>query len=123
MRASLLFFLILIFVFGCSKKEDAAKEGVLSQEQLSSLLIDIYIAEAVADNLPLLKDSAMTYFLPFEQKLLKEKNIGDSTLKKTYTYYLSHPKELEKVYEVVIDSLTVREQRTNIKNERVPKPI
>jgi hypothetical protein len=110
-------FLLVVFisslVCSCSRKQQNNEElGVLSQEQLSSLLIDIYVAEAVVDNLPLLKDSSVTYFLPFEQKLLTQKNISDSVLRKTYRYYLSHPKELEKVYEVVIDSLTLREQRT-----------
>lgn len=110
---SLILILLSVLFVGCSKsKDDIEKQGVLNEQELSALLIDIYLAEAVADNLPLLKDSAIKFFVPFEQKLLKQKNIPDSVLAKTYTYYLAHPKEFEAVYEIVIDSLTLREQRT-----------
>jgi hypothetical protein len=39
-------------------------------------------------------------------------------LKKTYAYYLAHPAELEKIYDSVIDTLALREQR--LKNEDNP---
>jgi len=32
-------------------------------------------------------------------------------MKQTYAYYLAHPKELEQVYDSVIDTLMVRDQR------------
>ncbi len=122
-RLLLIFISWSVLLAGCSKNnEDAARKGVLNEHELSALLIDIYLAEAVADELPLPKDSSITYFFPYEQKLLKKKNIPDSVLKKTYAYYLSHPKEFEKVYDIVIDSLTVREQRTKTPHESAPKP-
>jgi len=43
--------------------------------------------------------------------LLQAKGIPDSILKKTYSYYLAHPKELEQVYDAVIDTLVLRDQR------------
>ena len=39
-------------------------------------------------------------------------NLPDSSLKKTYQYYGDHPKEMEEVYDALIDSLSLREQRT-----------
>lgn len=105
-----------IGLWSCGEKEDEEKRGILSQEQLSSLLIQIYLGEAVADNLPYMKDSAMKYFAPFERKLLKSKNISDSVLRKTYEYYIAHPRELEKVYDVVIDSLALKEQSVKTPN-------
>jgi hypothetical protein len=111
---SLVLISLSVLFAGCFKsKEDLEKQGVLSHQELTALIIDIYLAEGVADNLPLVKDSAMNFFRPYEQKLLKQKNIPDSVLMKTYDYYLSHPKEFEAVFEVVIDSLTLREQRTS----------
>ncbi len=91
-------------------------EGVLTQPQLSALLIDIYLAEARTENvrvnnLPTIKDSSIRYFLPFEEKLFKARGISDSVMKITYSYYLANPKELEKVYDAVVDTLVLREQR------------
>jgi hypothetical protein len=105
--------LLLVFLFlawgACSSSKKP--EGVLTQPQLSALLLDIYLAEARLEAMPVAKDSSVRFFIPFEQKLLKAKGISDSTMEQTYAYYLAHPKELEQVYDIVIDTLMVRDQR------------
>lgn len=85
-------------------------KDVLTQPQLAALLVDIYTAEAKLDKLPIGKDSSIRFFIPFEQKMLQTKGIPDSILRKTYSYYLANPKELEQVYDSVIDTLALREQ-------------
>ncbi len=117
----LLFVFLFIGITSCNSPKKPV--GVLTQPQLSALLIDIYLAEARTENLPVhngppIKDSTIRYFIPFEQKLLKGRNISDSVMKLTYTYYLAHPKELEKVYDAVVDTLVLREQRAI----RAPQP-
>jgi len=104
--------LIFLFLVWCACSSPKKQEGVLTQPQLSALLIDLYVAEARLETLPVAKDSSVRYFIPFEQKLLTSKGISDSIMNLTYSYYLSHPKELEQVYDVVIDTLMVREKRT-----------
>ncbi len=105
----LLFFLFLTYCSACSAPE--RPQGVLTQAQLAALLTDVYLGEARVESVPAPKDSTIRYFIPFEQKLLLAKGIPDSTLKKTYSYYLAHPKELEQVYDAVIDTLVLRDQR------------
>lgn len=111
------FLAFAIIFLGCSSKQERPID-VLTPEQMTALLIDVYVAEAVTENVPMLRDSSIKYFIPFEKKLLAEKHIPDSVLRRTYEYYVAHPKEFEKIYDVVIDSLTLREQRTV---DRVPK--
>jgi Domain of unknown function (DUF4296) len=101
---------LIVLSFSCQKKKDEAK-GILTKTELAAFLIDMYLAEARIDNMPIVKDSAIKLFLPYEEKLLKKYNLADSTLRKTYQYYIDHPKEMEAVYDVVIDTLNLREQR------------
>ena len=103
--------IIFLFIGTVSCHSDKKPEGVLTQPQLSALLVEIYLAEARVDQVQVTKDSSIRFFLPFEEKLLKSKGVTDAALRETYTYYLSHPKELEQVYEAVIDTLAFREQR------------
>jgi len=110
--------IMLTLLAACQK--NAKPKDVLTQAQLSALLVEVYLAEARLDAIPKPKDSTIKYFLPFEEKLLKRLNISDSVLKITYTYYLDHPKELEAVYDSVIDTLTLREQRNQFVHK--PKP-
>lgn len=114
-RAFVIF--ILVLMASCQKNEKP--KDVLTQAQLSAFLVDVYLAEARVDAIPQVKDSTIKYFLPMEEKLLKNRGLSDSVLRATYVYYGAHPKELEQVYDAVIDSLTLREKRF----ARVPKPI
>lgn len=105
----LVFFMSGLLLGACQKEE--RPEGVLSQEELAKLMVEIYLAEGRMSNLNIVKDSAMKYFIPFEEKLIAKHQISDSTIRVTYQYYISHPQELEKIYDSVIDTLSLREQK------------
>ncbi len=111
MRLSIYTVLLLTLAISCQEKEKETK-GILTKAELSAFLIEMYLAEARIDNLSIVKDSAIKLFLPYEEKLMKKFNLADSTLKKTYQYYIDHPKEMEAVYDAVIDTLNLREQRS-----------
>ena len=104
--------LALVGMAACQTKE--RPNDVLTQAQLSALLVDVYLAEARLDAIAKPKDTTIKYFLPFEEKLMRRVGISDSVLRKTYAYYLDNPKELEQVYDSVIDTLTLREQRSHL---------
>lgn len=104
--------LALVGMAACQTNE--RPKDVLTQAQLSALLVDVYLAEAKLDAIAKPKDTTIKYFLPFEEKLLRRVGISDSVLRKTYAYYLDNPKELEQVYDSVIDTLTLREQRSHL---------
>jgi cAMP phosphodiesterase len=105
-----LFFFMSGLLLGACQTEERP-EGVLSQEELAKLMVEIYLAEGRMSNLNIVKDSAMKYFIPFEEKLKAKHQISDSTIRITYQYYISHPHELEKIYDSVIDTLSLREQK------------
>jgi Domain of unknown function (DUF4296) len=107
--------------YSCKETEQGNKYGVLSKQQLSAFLIEMYLAEARLDGTSFPRDSAIRLFIPYEQKLMKRFKVTDSTLKLTYQYYLDHPTEMEQVYDVVIDSLNLREQKTSQQTPRLPQ--
>ena len=57
----------------------------------------------------------MKYFKPAEQKLLAREGVSDSIMRITYQYYIERPKEFEKIYDSVIDSLSLLEQKEKSK--------
>jgi hypothetical protein len=93
----------------CRSKE--AKVEILPQDQLVAIMIEFYLAEARLGNLSIKQDSAKMLFIPFEESVLKKYGVSDSVLNKTYQYYFDHPSEMEKIYEVVLDSLSLRERK------------
>ncbi len=94
----------------CASRE-VKPAAVLTKEKLTTLIIEMYLAEAKMDATLLPRDSTIKFFIPREKQILKKLDISDSTLKVTYEYYVQHPKEFEEVYDAVIDSLNLREQQ------------
>lgn len=109
-----LWLVIVGLVFNACQK-DKRPEGVLSPEELSKLMVEMYLAEARISGKNMVKDSAMKYFVPFEEKLKAKHGVSDSTMRITYQYYISHAEELEKIYDSVIDTLSLREQKERTK--------
>lgn len=106
---SVRFFAALLLLSACSGGVE--DRPPLTRDQMADVMMHIYLAEARTGLMPISKDSAYKLFLPYQDSLLHHRNIPDSTLKKAYTWYLNHPAELEAVYDAVIDSLSLREQR------------
>jgi len=102
---------------GCSKSDQP--EGILPKEQLIKIMIDCYTAEARLNNFSIPRDSATKLFVPYEASLLKKYGVSDAELMKTYQYYFDHPTELEKIYEVVIDSLNLQERKVSASASQV----
>jgi len=100
-----------LICFSCGEEEP--RKDILSQDQLTKIMIELYLGEARLSNSVIAYDSGRKLFIPYEESVLKKYGVADSTLKKTYQYYFDHPTELEKIYEIVIDSLSLRERKAS----------
>jgi len=106
------------FIFTACQKEKRPG-GVLPPADLSKLMVEFYLAEARMSGQGMVRDSAIKYFLPFEEKILQGYGVPDSILNETYQYYTDHPLEFEKIYDSVIDTLSLREQKERTKPAKV----
>lgn len=110
MKLSLLLAILLLLPLSC-KKEEKLPPGVMTKEEMVKWMIPMYLAEARTQLLNLKMDSAYRIFIPLQDSLKRSSGIQDSVFVKSYQYYLDHSAELELVYDAVIDSLSLREQK------------
>ncbi len=110
-RLGLSLILTICIAGGC--KEYVRPPGVLSKEEYAALLVDIYLTEARLSTLQVPSDSAMRLYLAHEPELYARNGITDSIAKITYAYYVNHPREMEKVFAAVVDTLSLKEQKAN----------
>jgi hypothetical protein len=116
--------LIILILSAC--KQETRPPGVLSPTEFSKILVEVYLAEARVNSTGLQRDSAIKLFVPYEEKLLQQFDLPDSVVRKTYQYYVDNPQQLEKIYDSVIDTLSLREQKLRTKpvdTLRKEKPI
>jgi hypothetical protein len=108
MRNFGVFMIVATIAFGACREK--TPNGVLDKEQMTQFLIEIYLAEARLGNMALEPDSAWRVFGAYEKALLQRKGLPDSVVKKSYSYYLEHPEDMQEILDAVMDSLSRREQ-------------
>ncbi len=105
-----IFFIFLTGLASCGGKNKVS-EGILSQPEMVSTLMEVYLAEQKIIALNLTSDSAKILFKKLNAKALESIHVQDSVLQKSLEYYQAHPKALEEIYSALVDTLNLREQR------------
>ena len=105
----------LIGLFSCAEEKKKLPAGLLPPAKLTSILADIHIAEAQVENMRLSPDTAKVVFDRLQADVLKKYGVPEKQFTKTYTYYLNHLNDLDKIYEGLVDTLTMREVQLSSK--------
>jgi len=104
---------LCIAALSCNKLDEKPAPGILSHAEMVTVLQEIYIAEEKVNRLALPRDSATQVFGLMEVKVYEKTGVDDSVFRVSLNYYLAHPKQLEKIYAAVLDSLQLREQKAS----------
>lgn len=110
------FVLILLFgvSFSCNNKEEKP-DYLWDSERFTEVLTEVQLAEATVrlgyhrSNDSLIPNDSVY------QSAFRKMNTNRADFDSNYTYYLNHPKEMEKIYEQVITNLSERSAALNEK--------
>lgn len=88
---------------------DVKPADLISESKMVSVLIDIHVAESALSIKNFNRDSSLTLFAYYKEEIFKEHQITEQQFKDSYQYYSTHSEEFDHIYEVVVDSLAVKE--------------
>ena len=97
---------LILVLAACS--EAKRPESILSENEMITLLAEIYELEERVGGLELPRDSAIKIFPHYKKELFLKKNISDSVFLRSMDYYMEHPDRMERIYTAVIDSLNLK---------------
>jgi len=103
--------LLLLLVgqsFACTK--NTPPEGLLSEDKIVEILVDIHMAEGMASSLPIPFDSSRKIYPILEEEVFLKHDIADSVFMESFQYYLRDAKVMEGIYARTIDSLAIKEK-------------
>ena len=104
--------LLLLSLSACQRPEEPPQPAVLlPKEQMISLLTRLHLLEARVDAGHLKPDSSRALFQGQQRELLRQAGTTDSVFFRSYRYYGVHGKDLEEIYQAVIDSLGRQERK------------
>jgi hypothetical protein len=109
MQTRYLFLCFLLLAMACG--DPKIPSDVLPEKKMVGLLIDMQIADARVSGAGLRTDSAKVIMRFYEDKLFEQHAVSREHYQKSMAYYLENPKILDRIYEAMIDTLHLREQK------------
>ncbi|MEJ8755500.1 DUF4296 domain-containing protein [Pontibacter sp. H259] len=116
---SILFCLALL---GCRQQEETPKPAdMVPQDKMVQILSDVHVMEALIEaNVPHPDSAAMAYNKQ-HKAILKKYGISNARFNSTYKYYGENLQEMDRLYEIILDTLTAREAKLVSKEGGTPE--
>ena len=106
---------ISLFVNSCTS-EEKPPEHTISKEKMALILTDIHVAESRVTKLQLKSlDSSLMIFNKLKADIWKKHKVDTLNYRNSYSYYMSHPKQMSEIYEKVNKDIELREKTNSIK--------
>jgi hypothetical protein len=105
-------YLIGFLLFSCGHEK--TPEGILGEDKMVTVLIDIQLTEGMVSSLPISYDSSQVLYKLMERDVFLKHQVTDSVFTKSMLYYLEDAAKMDRMYARVIDSLVVLENNPGI---------
>ena len=99
--------LLVIFLSGCDGP--GTPLGVLTEDEMVKILVDIHVTEGKVSALPIPYDSSQVLYKLLEREVFLKHQVSDSVFTQSMRFYLEDAAHMDRIYARVIDSLTVLE--------------
>ena len=97
-------------LLGCQRTDDVPPpQPLMPRVQMVSVLADLHLLEARVENARLSADSARALYLQQQKAIFWRYEVTDSLFHQSYRYYATHGKDLDDIYGVVLDTLSMRQ--------------
>ena len=100
-------FLTFFIIMSC---DDKPREDHINKKLMVQILLALLISEEIISELPYEKDTLKTLFAIKEQEIFKKYKVTEELYRSSYSHYFFNPGELDDIYRVVIDSLSLYQQ-------------
>ncbi|MDB5243267.1 MAG: hypothetical protein JWP57_3892 [Spirosoma sp.] len=94
------------FLAACTELDDKQPDNLISESQMVTVLTEIHLAEARVSRLGLGSlDSSTIVYKRLEKQIFQKLKVDTSAYSKSYTYYSSHPLQMEAIYKQITENL------------------
>lgn len=100
---------LLFLVLSLSCTSNSSPPGVLDEDLMVSILVEIQLAEGKVSSLPISYDSSQVLYTLLERDIFSKHGVSDSGFVSSMEYYLEDAEKMDRMYARVIDSLVVLE--------------
>jgi hypothetical protein len=120
MNARWITILLSFAICACHSTQDEGEPTAIPKKELIALLAEIHLEQASAQSIGL-QDTVIR--LSAVERVLSRAHIPLKTYTSTMDYYGSHPAELSKLYDSVIEELTKKQAEQHGNSKRIHPPM
>jgi hypothetical protein len=102
----LIFIVLILYFFGCSNDNNVPK-GLLSEDSLVRIIVDMHLADAILIDPLVQQKQFVINKTKFYNAVLKKHCLTKEEFQKNINFYSDNPDRFDKVYEKVIEELTI----------------
>lgn len=84
-------------------------ENLIPESKMVRILADIHLAEAQVESTVAYPDTALMAFAKLQKNIWKKHDVTEEQFRNTYHYYSTNIKEMDRLYEIITDTLIARE--------------
>ena len=106
---------ISLLLVACIKPFETPPADVIQEPKMRDILIDIHLQEAFIMQRNLNNDSSTQAYLEAKKQVLAKYKVDTALFRKSQDFYFKHPSNYKRIYEGVVDTLALREQRGLLK--------
>lgn len=82
-------------------------------------MADIHTTEARIENRVMYPDTALMTFNRAQKEVLQQHGVSKEKFRETYEFYLQNLQHMDKLYEIIIDTLSTRESKAKALQKQV----
>jgi len=102
--------LMFILLTACKSEFPDVPKDVIAMDKMEVILADMHIADAVAETKAQVGMSEKILIQEYHEQIFNNHSITRAEFLKSYKFYESNPKLLNKMYDDILDKMSKREE-------------
>jgi hypothetical protein len=104
-----LYLCIILLLFACAPPKPQAPSDALTQQQMSDILTDMHLADAIAGSKPGSSDSINQKAVDFREVIYAKYHTNHQQFVTSFNFYKDNPVLMDSIYAEVITKLSNKE--------------
>ena len=118
MKSITLILISLLLVFSsCEPQVEEEPQNLIQKDKFKKITIELHLLENYTTYKYEAADSSKAAFNLLEQEIYKNYEVTEEIYRESYNYYLRNIKQMDEMYEDIVDSLSKMETQTKVKKE------
>ncbi len=106
--------LVMVWMFASCNEEKPKPINLISEGEMVEVLVELHLAEARMEVINIPQDSIRPLLKARYAEIFKDLEVDSSAFNQTFSHYEQDPKQMDLLYEKVVNELVARETKYRI---------